>query len=460
LSRTNNVATLDLTVGPTLIITIPLSVVTGNATTWVKVNGILYPADGSAQVATSVMPGPVTVEVESSVSTAPGIRQLFVGWSDGSLANPREITVTSDTALRAVYKTQYMLAVDENGGVTSSGGWYDPNTTVTITATSPSNTTVLKSQFVFTNWSGDTNSSMPTISLIMTKPISVMANWKTQYYLSLLSSVGAPFGSGWYDTGTAATISVQSPVSFQNNTRYVFAGWNATAQKQGSNWKLVVSAPMAVNAQWNVQYLVQVDSAYGNPQGSGWYDAGTNAQVSIVPQVDQGNGTRRTFNGWFGDYSGSDPTFTLKVGAPRIIRAKWATQYQLAFKVNGLPNSTVVKLNVGSGFKELSVDNRYLVWIDKGQQIYPITNQTVVNGFMHYQFAGWEDSTGTKVKIPLNVEGPQVYTAVYSATASLPAIPGFPWESILIGLVAGMLALGLIRKGHRKVEVSLGGPVI
>ena len=450
LSKENNVATLDLNVGPTLIITIPLSVATGNATTWVKVNGVLYHADGSAQVVTSVVPGPVTIEVEPTVSTSPGIRQSFAGWSDGSSVNPRQITVTSDTTIRAAYKTQYMLTVDRNGGTTTAGGWYEPNTAVTITVTSPSNVTLQKSRLVFTNWLGDTNSSMPSLSLTMTKPIFVRAQWKTQYYLTVLSSVGAPLGSGWYDAGTAATISVQSTVGFQNNTRYVFAGWNGTAQGQGATGRLNVNAPMAVNAQWNIQYLVQVDSAYGNPQGAGWYDAGTDARVSIATQVDQGNRTRRIFNGWSGDYSGSDPSFALKVNAPRMVRAEWATQYQLTFKVSGVPNSTFVKLSVGNVFRDVSSGDEYRVWFDQGQRIDPITNQTIVNGFMYYNFIGWKDPTGATVKTPLIVEGPQDYTAVYSAAASLPPIPGFPWESILAGLMVGLLTLCLVRKRCRR----------
>jgi M6 family metalloprotease-like protein len=450
LSKANNVATLVLDVGPTIIITVPLSVVTGNATTWVKVNGVIYHANASAQVAASVVPGSVTLEVQSAVSTSPGVRQLFVEWSDGSSSNPRQIAVISKTAIAAIYKTQYLLTVDRNGGVASTAGWYDANSTVTVTATSPSNVTLQKSRLMFTNWSGDTNSSNPSLSLFITKPISVRANWKLQYYLTVLSRVGAPEGSGWYDAGTPATISVQSAVGFQNNTRYMFAGWNGTAQGQGPTGKLVVSAPMAINAQWTTQYLVQVDSIYGNPQGAGWYDAGTNAQISIAPQVDQGNRTRRIFNGWSGDYSNVDPTFTLNVNAPKILSAKWVTQYQLTFKVSGVPNSTVVDLKLGSVVKDISLGSEYRDWFDQGQEISPATNQTIVDGFIYYQFAGWKDSGGSKVNTPVIVEGPREYTATYSAGASLPPIPGFPWESVLAGLLVGFAALALLRKGSHK----------
>lgn len=51
---------------------------------------------------------------------------------------------------------------------------------------------------------------------------------------------------------------------------------------------------------------------------------------------------------------------------------------------------------------------------------------------------------------PLTVNGPQDYTAVYTTAASLPPIPGFPLESILVGTMAGLLALAFVRECNRK----------
>lgn len=268
---------------------------------------------------TSVAPGPVTVEVEPAVQTSASTRQFFVGWSDGNSTNPRQMTVNVDTSLRAVYRTQYLLTVDRNGGSTTKGGWYDQNASVTITTISPSNVTQQASQMVFTKWSGDLNSTALSVSVNLSKPITVKANWKTQYYLTVASAVGSPSGGGWYDAGATAAISVQSPVAFENRTRQVFTGWNGTAQGQGLVGKLVVNTPTVVAAQWKVQYMVEIQSPYGNPQGAGWHDSGSDLQISIQSQVDPSNRTRRIFNGWSGDYSGNDAVFTLKINSPKIL---------------------------------------------------------------------------------------------------------------------------------------------
>ncbi len=445
LNKANNDESFALNVGPTLIITVPLGAST-NASAWVRVNGIQYYPNSSMQVETSVAAGNVTVEVQTAVYTATGTRQQFVAWSDGSAQNPRQMSIMTDTALKAVYKTQYLLAVDHNGGTVSGGGWYDTNTTVTITAISPSNVTALNSRMLFTNWSGDMNLDSPTLTVIVTKPVVVKANWRTQYYLNVVSLVGSASGSGWYDAGATASLSVQSPVQFQNRTRQVFTGWEGAVQSQNTIVNLVVYAPTTVQATWLVQYYVEIQSPYGNLPASDWRDAGTDLQISIQPQIEYSNRTQRVFTGWAGDYSGTNTSFTLNVNSPKTLIAKWITQYQLTFKVGGVPNSTHVKLNVNNTYYDISVSNIHQAWFNQGEQISPATNQTMIDGFLQFEFAGWRNSTGSTVSPPFTVNGPMDYTAFYQQTFALPPIPGFPIESILAGIVMGLMGIALLRR--------------
>jgi M6 family metalloprotease-like protein len=446
LSKANNVANFTLDVGPTLIITVPLDNSTGNATAWVRVNGVEYSVNASGRVTTTVPPGPITVEVESSVYSSNSSREVFEGWSDGNSQNPRQLNVTSDTSLNALFKPQYLLTVNRNSGTTTQGGWFDANTTLTVAATSPSNVTEQAARMLFTNWSGDIESNSTTLSVGMTKPMTLNANWKLQYYLDIVSPVGSPLGSGWYDAGTPATISVQSPIDLQNDTRQMFTGWNGGTTAQDTTQTIVVSAPTVVEASWKTQYLIQVLTPYGDQQGSGWHDAGTQLQISVQPEVDHGNRTRRMFSGWTGDYSGSDASFTLTVNGPKSLMAQWTTQYELTFKVTGIPNSTSVKLAIDNSYHDISVNNGYQDWFNEGKQIEPNTNQTLIQGFTQFQFQGWRNSTDTRVSPPFTVTGPMDYTAVYQQGFPLLAIPGFPFESILLGLVMGAISLGLLRR--------------
>ena len=444
LNKANDQSTYTLNVGPTLIITVPLNVTSGNVTAWVKVNGQLYNTTGS-QLKTSVVAGMVSIEIEPFVLTSNSSRQGFAGWSDGSTQNPRLMNVTTDTSLTARYKTQYLLNVDRSGGLTTPGGWYDANSQIVVSATSPSNVTEQASRMLFTYWSGDVFSNSTTFSFNMTKPTSLKANWKTQYYLNVISSVGSPSGAGWYDQGATATVAVQSPVMVENNTRQVFTGWNGTSS-QDTTKTITVNAPTILQAAWKTQYYVQIQSAYGNPQGSGWYDAGTQLPISVQPEINHSNRTRRVFAGWSGDYTGTTTTFTMPVNGPKSLTASWITQYQLSFRVIGLPNSTFIKLNINNATHDLSIASPYTEWFSQGAQIDPTANQTLVNGFLQFQLNGFYNSTGGKVEPPITVSQPMDYTIAYQQAFPLLAVPGFPIESILTGLIIGFLSMALLRR--------------
>jgi len=446
-SRVNNVATFNVyvgaTLGPTLIINVP-SIGPNVGNVWVSINGIKYNMT-TDQFESSVPNGTVTVEIQPIVNSSVGVREVFSQWSDGNVANPRNVAVTANTTLRALYQTQYLLSIDPNSGSTSTGGWYAPNSTISVSATSPCNVVANSSRLVFNDWSGDISSSSPTLNLNMTKPYSIRANWITQYYVTLMSETGAATGSGWYNAGVIATIGVQSIVQYSNGTRQLFTGWNSTQLGQTSSGQIVVNAPTILQAGWKTQYLVNVRSPYGSPQGSGWYDAGSTAYASVTPELDYGNGTRRVFADWTGDVSGSSPNMSLSVNSAKDVQAQWSTQYQVTFKVTGIPNSTVLKLNLNNEYYDLSVNKDYQGWYADGAPINPTLNQTVVNGFILYKFAGWKDASGA-TQGTITVNAPQTYTASYSNEMSIPAIPGFPIEAIFMGILLGVSVVATLRK--------------
>ena len=436
-NRNNHVATFTLNVGPTLSVSVP-STITANATMWVIINGVKYNLTSSPFQA-SVPAGTVTVQIQPTVNTSLGVRQRFAAWSDGSTQNPRVVVVQSDVSLRANYTTQYLLTIDPNRGKTSPGGWYDPKTIVYVQAQSPTNVTANSSRLIFLWWSGDLQSNSTNLYVNVTRPISIKANWLTQYYVTVISPAGAPSGSGWYNAGDTATISVNSQVEFANATRLVFTGWNGTSSTP--TMKISVKSPTFVQAGWRTQYLVQINSVYGNPTGSGWYDAGTNTVVSVKPTLDYGNGTRRVFAGWTGDYTGMAQSFILKVNSPKAEAAAWITQDHLTFRVSGVPNSTIVRLLMNGAYYNLSVNNNYQSWFNQGVQLSPSTNQTIIDGFYVYHFSEWQNSTGRSTTVPITVNGPQVYTAYFTTEVALPPIPGFELESILLGILIGLAIL-------------------
>ncbi len=443
-NRAGNVATFTLNVGPTLSINVPANLTSNGTSVWVKINEVQYNLT-STQLQTSVPSGTVTVQIESALNTSAGVRQAFMGWSDGVASNPRQLAISNNTQLTALFGTQYLLTVNANQGTTSPSGWYNASNTAVVTASVISNEVTNVTRLVFENWSGDYNSTSISLSVLMNKPVNIQANWIRQYYVSILSMTGSPVGAGWYNSGSSADVSVQPIVEFANGTRDVFTGWNVTRLVQAPTYEINVSSPLRLLALWKVQYFVQISSAYGTSSGSGWYDAGSTAPVTIQSQIDYSNRTRRMFTGWVGDYSGTASNFTLNVVKPMNIQAQWGTQYQISFKVSGIPNSTYVGLDLNNVSYQIAVNQPYTAWYNQGDILNPTTNQTVM-GF--FQFVNWRNSTSGPVSKPLTVTAPEDYTADYTATLPL-GIPGFPVESVFVGVAAGLAAISLTRKRRR-----------
>jgi hypothetical protein len=438
-------------VGPTLTIDVPVNVTSNGVSIWIKINGVQYNLS-SSRLQASVPNGTITVQIQSAVNTSLGVREAFSRWADGNRGNPRQIVITGDTQLKALFMTQYLLTVDRNMGTTSTGGWYNASSVAVVTANATSDEIPNRTRLVFMNWTGDYNSTSMSLFINMTKPVAVQANWIRQYYVTILSPTGSPTGAGWYDVGSTASISVKPIVEYPNGTREVFVSWNTSRLAQAPAVQFIVNSPAQLQALWKVQYLIQIVSPYGTSQGSGWHDAGSQVEFSIQPQIDYSNRTRRIFAGWAGDYSGTSTIFTLIADKPMSLSAEWTTQYEVTFKVNGLPNSTYVTLNVNNVSQRIAVSEPYSAWYDKGQTLNPNTNQTVMSFF---RFANWRNSTGSVVARPMTVIGPEDYTAFYSVGFPL-GIPGFPMESILIGMFTGLLAI-VFKKQRRRVKKSQTG---
>nr|MDO8135478.1 hypothetical protein [Candidatus Njordarchaeum guaymaensis] len=147
------------------------------------------------------------------VSGPEGIRYVFAEWSSdatGTTSPSDPITMNRAKTATANWKTQYYLTVDSTCDTpTPMSGWFDADTEITASVTSPWPQDVTDTRYVCTGWRG-TGSVPPTgtdTSVIFTVsgPSSITWNWKTQYYMTLETSpqgITTPCGAGWYDVGT------------------------------------------------------------------------------------------------------------------------------------------------------------------------------------------------------------------------------------------------------------------
>jgi hypothetical protein len=135
-----------------------------------------------------------------------------------------------------------------------------------------------------------------------------------------------------WEEGSVHTFSIPSRVISEeknNRTRYLFAGWSDGNMSASRTIMALSSA--SYTAMFKAQHYVSVNSEYGSVSGSGWYDQGSTAMISVTPEATYfGNGTRRVFKSWTGDFSDSSATARVTVDSPKNIRASWGYQYYLS----------------------------------------------------------------------------------------------------------------------------------
>jgi hypothetical protein len=125
-----------------------------------------------------------TVEVNKTIDLSPNnIRAVFVTWTDGVTSNTRNITLSHDENLYALYKTQYHLTVGSamKGNNTYGTDWYFAGSEAPFSVNSYAGSSSLSS---FDHWAGDVPSGEATAlsgSLTMDDPKEIVAIWRPDY---------------------------------------------------------------------------------------------------------------------------------------------------------------------------------------------------------------------------------------------------------------------------------------
>jgi hypothetical protein len=231
--------------------------------------------------------------------------------------------------------SQYQLTLSTDpstlSGAVTGGGSYNQGTSASF---STQNVIQVSgdTRYVFAHWSGDYSGNGVTGTLTMDATKAVTAVYQLQYYLTVSAqptTAPSPNGSGWFNAGDTATLTIPSQVvGGDGGARLVFDHWNVDgANGQASpTLNLQMNAPHTITGQYKQQYYLMVTSAQGVASGTGWYDAGSMAQISVSTPSDPSYGVSLIFNGWQG--GGAEPTnqsTTVLMNAPKTVTATWRT---------------------------------------------------------------------------------------------------------------------------------------
>ena len=183
----------------------------------------------------------VSVQAVSPQSVSSGCQYVFTHWSNGTKTQTLTFTelLVGGESYTAYFNTQYQLTITTNpsgAGTVSptSGTWYNANKSAPISAKPISG-----SGYTFFGWSGDVTGAKNPVSVIMSKPYNVTANF-AQFGLvapiagNTISSSDSPYQIQW--TGPSSLVTY--------NVSYSING--------GATWKAIASGLPSPNYSWSL----------------------------------------------------------------------------------------------------------------------------------------------------------------------------------------------------------------
>ena len=218
--------------------------------------------------------------------------------------------------------------------------------------------------------------------------------------------------------GSVHDLTILSSRDTGRSTRYVFTSWN----DGDTSVSRAISHGGVYTANYKTQHQLVIESAYGEPEGQGWYDAGSTATISVTSIEEPA--TRHIFTGWSGDYSGDTATASVVMSSPKAITANWRTDYRLAIESTyGQP--------AGEG------------WYESGSTV-TISVAPIEGSIIRQVFTGWSgDFSGDTATASLTMDSPKAITANWRTD--------YTRLYVLIGLIVLIAAInGGLRMRRRK----------
>ncbi len=195
--------------------------------------------------------------------------------------------------------------------------------------------TEANTRLVFTGWNDGVEDASRTI--IVSKSANIVALFKTQYFLSIISPYGSPWGQGWYDEGSLATFGVK-PVDeiVKGKVRAIFSGWSGGLTPWSANNSIYMFKPVEVTANWKRQYWLQVNADIRVTNVSGWYDEGSKATLMAMDEYEpKKDGHKFVFDKWVITKDSmivteiSSPTASLTIDSYYEVGALWKEYWYL-----------------------------------------------------------------------------------------------------------------------------------
>lgn len=143
-------------------------------------------------------------------------------------------------------------------------GWYDGGSITTVGVDIWNYLLYEGARDIFLKWNydlGDNHSNSEPITVYSN--ITIIAEWGTEYYLTVHSDYGNPIGEGWRTAGS--NVSTRLPTNIFEISilaqRMVFVRWkgDATGTNYRASTDILMDSPKTVSIAWQKQFYLRIE---------------------------------------------------------------------------------------------------------------------------------------------------------------------------------------------------------
>ena len=327
----------------------------------------------------------------ATLTATPASGYEFQGWSDGSTANPHQVTVTENTTytatftpVGATYYTVSAVVSPANSGSVSGTGVFAAGSTTTLRATA-------NEGYTFKRWND--NSTMNPRQVTVNNNMSFTAFFEAQQYTITVDASpaagGTVTGGGSYAYGATATLRATP------NANYTFTQWSDGVVQNPRNVTVTENASYTAifateGGQTYTLTLTVNDPSLGTVMGGGTYPAGTPVQIAAYPNAGA------EFVRW-SDGNTRNPR-TVRVDSDMTLEAEFESAATYTITVNSADPT------MGQAF---------------GGGTYHIGETVEISALANsgYEFMRWNDGNSDNPRT-ITVTGDATYTATFAATGT------------------------------------------
>ncbi len=132
------------------------------------------------------------INATNPLPTGPGRRYLFAAWTGSitSYLSTAQVLMNEPKTITANWLAQYLLNVTSAHGNVTGGGWYTAGLAATLRVGSAE---VVEGgrTWAFTGWSGDATGNLTTLTVSMSGPKAITANWEERFTSPFAGTTGA-----------------------------------------------------------------------------------------------------------------------------------------------------------------------------------------------------------------------------------------------------------------------------